>query len=194
MQGAWFGSCPANLAPARENAGKSCALEKAISLVATAGRNGLDVARVTEWKEVAVRYWRRLSVGDIMSSPAFSLRSDATLDDAQMEMAVRGIRHIPIVDAQGHLLGILSERDAFKALAAPGRPRTLTVGQCMQRRVQAVSEDSPVYEAVARMLRDHVGSLPVVGAGDCVVGIMTATDALRLCYDALVEHEPRTVV
>jgi CBS domain-containing protein len=135
--------------------------------------------------------WRQIRAGDLMSTPAVALRENVSLRRARLEMELQRIRHIPVIDHEGHLRGIVTERDLGRALARARPGARLNLGDCMRRRVLAVSADSPACEAVELMLRARIGCLPVIGRDDRLVGIVTETDVLRLCYDALVGHEPR---
>ena len=52
-------------------------------------------------------------ISDVMSAPVVSLRLDDTAQDAALAMSEHGIRHVPVADATGRVVGILSERDLF---------------------------------------------------------------------------------
>jgi CBS domain-containing protein len=52
-------------------------------------------------------------VREVMSAPVITLRGDATAGDAALLMADKGIRHIVVSDADGHVAGVVSERDLF---------------------------------------------------------------------------------
>ncbi len=53
------------------------------------------------------------AVGDVMSAPAITLPAVATAGDAALLMAQRGIRHVIVTDGEGHITGVVSERDLF---------------------------------------------------------------------------------
>ena len=52
-------------------------------------------------------------IGDVMSMPAITLPTRATAGDAALVMASKGIRHVIVLDDDGHLAGVVSERDLF---------------------------------------------------------------------------------
>ena len=58
-----------------------------------------------------------MDVKDIMTAEPLSIEEDAPVGTAIAVMAERQIRHLPVVDAQGTLVGIVTDRDAVKALA-----------------------------------------------------------------------------
>jgi CBS domain-containing protein len=100
------------------------------------------------------------------------------------------IRHLPVVDADGCLVGIVTDRDIRHHLFAPEIFReigsvtverllaSVKVAQVMSRPVVTVAPDDALEAATRMMLEDKVGSLPVVDRGR-VVGIITETDLLR---------------
>ena len=53
------------------------------------------------------------AIGDVMSAPAITLPGDATAGDAALVMAQHGIRHVVVVDGDGRVTGVVSERDLF---------------------------------------------------------------------------------
>ncbi|MFI8986147.1 CBS domain-containing protein [Streptomyces antimycoticus] len=62
---------------------------------------------------------RAVTAEELMSSPAVSVHTDATLAEAARIMAVRGVKRLPVVDAEGMLLGIVSRADLLKVFLRP---------------------------------------------------------------------------
>ncbi|AKH85778.1 CBS domain-containing protein [Streptomyces sp. CNQ-509] len=56
---------------------------------------------------------------DLMTTPAVSVRADATLAEAARAMARRRLKRLPVVDAEGHLTGIVSRGDLLKVFLRP---------------------------------------------------------------------------
>ena len=126
---------------------------------------------------------KRLTVEDLMSTAVISLKETDTVGRAHLEMHIASIRHIPVVDARDHVVGILSNRDLIRALAE-GRTQML-VGQIMTRAVRTVRATTPAYEAAEAMLAGKFGSLPVVGDDQQLIGIVTETDFVQVAQQAL---------
>lgn len=120
--------------------------------------------------------------GDLMSAVLISLRDTDLVSTAAREMTVSAIRHLPVVDGKGQLLGLVSSTDVVAALGQKGDPE---LGTIMARDLYTVKRDSPAERAVALMIDQKLNALPVVGAGGELVGIITSTDFLVVAYQAL---------
>lgn len=130
-----------------------------------------------------------------MKTELVTLSATETLREAVRLELQRKIRHIPIVDADGKLLGIVTDRDIKRALPSPltgqlAREEYDSVldetqlQKVMTRDPVSVSPDATLSEAVQIMFEKKIGGLPVVENGK-LVGIFTQTDALALCLELL---------
>ncbi len=128
-------------------------------------------------------------VSEIMSSPVIVIRADATVEEAQALMEERGVRRLPVVNEEGHLIGIITEGDlreatAIKATLNPYAPEAaekwLTVEEAMTPNPITVSQDTPIWQAAEILIEKKIGGLPVVDERKNLCGIITASDILRL--------------
>ncbi|MEA4854837.1 MAG: CBS and ACT domain-containing protein [Solidesulfovibrio sp.] len=129
-------------------------------------------------------------VGDWMSKDVVTATDDISMIKAGRIMREKKIRRLPVVDKEGRLIGIVSERD-LKA-ASPSSATTLDMYEMTyllsEMKLKAIMTKSPLsirptdtVERAALVMRDHkIGSLPVVDAAGKVVGIITDTDIFRL--------------
>ncbi len=125
---------------------------------------------------------------DIMTTPTFALSPSpsATLDEAARMMTSHGFTTMPVVDADGRLLGLLSEVDILRAPEPAGDPETgvmldsraRTAASVMRTSGLAVPAGTDVRELARLMTEAGVRSAPVV-AGRRVVGMVTLQDVLR---------------
>jgi CBS domain-containing protein len=126
-------------------------------------------------------------VRDWMTRKPVVVRPDAPIAEAVDLLREHRIRHLPVVDVAGRLVGIVTDRDlrqvAFDPLIreAPDTAATalaaLTVRELMTWGVLSVRQDSDL-RAAARLMRERkIGALPVVDDGR-VVGILTEIDVL----------------
>ncbi len=116
-------------------------------------------------------------VKDRMTSPAISVTPATETTPALRLMYVRKIRRLPIVDDQGRLVGIVTQRDLLEKGQA-----TTPVGQIMTPSPYTTSPDAPIVQAAALMRTVGIGALPVVDRGQ-LVGIITESDV----FDAFLE-------
>ncbi len=122
------------------------------------------------------------ATGELMSTSIIFLRETDPVSLAAREMALSSIRHLPVVDAGGRLVGLVSSTDVQAAFAAEGDP---ALGTLMTRDVRTVGRDTPAEIAVELMIEQKFSSVPVVAEDGVLVGIVTATDFLVVAYQAL---------
>ncbi len=125
-----------------------------------------------------------LKVADIMSTALITVRASELVTEAHAEMESGAVRHLPVVDDHGRLVGVLSDRDLLRAATAVERhaPR---VSEIMSPDVVKVGPDTPAHQAAALMLELTINSVAVVDEEGALVGIVTATDFLDLARRAL---------
>jgi CBS domain-containing membrane protein len=127
---------------------------------------------------------RTLKVGQLMSRQVVSLDRDDNIHLAMSVLRLNRIRHLPVVDAEGDFVGLVSHRDLVAAQAdVLARPATtaeafsVPVARIMRVGVWTVHEDTALLEAARIMLDHKVGCLPVL-QGKRLVGIITEADLL----------------
>jgi len=117
------------------------------------------------------------TVGQFMSTDLFTVRPDDLVDLAASVMDWRHIRHVPVEDERGHLVGLVSHRDLLRLLARGRAGEAVAVRQVMKTDPLTVTPSTPTLEAIEVMRARGVGCLPVV-EGTQLVGIVTAKDFL----------------
>lgn len=137
-------------------------------------------------------------VQEWMSVNPLTVATDTSLMHAYSLMRTRSIRRLPVVDEQGHLVGILTASDIEKVLpfvdhdanqvdalfTLAGR----TVDEIMTRNPVFVAPDDPIQRAARRLIARKVSGLPVVSAGK-VVGVITESDIFRMVVAEWGEEE-----
>ncbi|HKC63583.1 MAG TPA: glutamate-cysteine ligase family protein [Pyrinomonadaceae bacterium] len=120
------------------------------------------------------------TVGQFMSTDLFTVRPDDLVDLAANVMDWRHVRHVPVEDDKGHLVGLVSHRNLLRLLArgtSDNSAEPISVSSIMKTNPLTVSPQTRTLEAINLMRENHVGCLPVVEAGR-LVGIVTAYDFL----------------
>lgn len=138
-------------------------------------------------------------VRDQMSPHPFTVTPDASILAAQRMMKDNNIRHLPVVNPSGALLGLLTRTTLEEV--RPSKLSTLSVyemhyqldkikvREAMVRKVITVTEDVPIERAARTMWENKIGCLPVM-RGNRLVGILTDHDVMRNMIDLLGAREP----
>lgn len=132
-----------------------------------------------------------LTVRDLMTERPRTTSPDMPLRDAAREMLSAGLSALPVVDSEGGLLGLLSERELMRHLMStalltgaasrftpPGAHGRRTVRDVMTRQVLCVAPEQSVAEVAALMTNKDVERVPVVRGGR-LVGFLTRGDIVR---------------
>jgi acetoin utilization protein AcuB len=131
-----------------------------------------------------------MQVKDLMSRQVLTIGTSDSCLDAVARMHQARVRHLPVVNRDGMLVGIVTDRDLRHHLFSPHVYKDLgaipvdillkavPVAEIMSTQVVTVAPEDQLMEAARFMLEEKVGSLPVVEEGR-VVGIITETDLLR---------------
>jgi CBS domain-containing protein len=133
---------------------------------------------------------RRQTVAQLMSTDLFTAHPEDPIDLAASVMEWRHIRHVPVEDDEGRLVGLISHRDLLRLLAQGLLSRgakEVTVKEIMTRDLLTITPETPALEAMAIMRRRKVGCLPVL-ENDRLVGIITAYDFLALSAEIIEKH------
>ncbi|SFR12585.1 CBS domain-containing protein [Poseidonocella sedimentorum] len=118
----------------------------------------------------------------------FSIRPQQTIHDAVEILRDKRIGALLVMDAEGHLVGILSERDIVRKLAdTPGKTLPNRVEDVMTRDVEVCTPDEPLLSVLRRMTAGRFRHMPVA-ADNGVVGIVTIGDVVNFRLKEL-EHE-----
>ena len=126
--------------------------------------------------------WREAyrTVGQIMSTHLLTVRPEDLVDLAASMMDWEKIRHVPVEDDEGRLVGLVSHRALLRLVArGQGGNEPVAVKDIMRRDPVQVSPQTPTVEAMKLMRDRAVGSLPVVEDGK-LVGIVTEHDLIAV--------------
>jgi CBS domain-containing protein len=126
-----------------------------------------------------------MTVAELMERKVKTVRSEATVAEAIVELADAHVSGMPVVDGAGRVIGVLSTTDLLTAEAETGDDtarRSLwentAVRELMTPRPFTVAPDEDVREAARQMLYADVHRL-FVAEGDQVIGVISTTDIVR---------------
>ncbi len=124
-----------------------------------------------------------------MTKGVATLERNDTLTTADEVMRLGRIRHMPVIDGEGQLVGVVSQRDLFRgallrSLGYGSRVEdrvleALSVKDAMTTDVATASPDMPLREAAQLMMRRKIGCLVVLEDGE-PIGILTEGDFVAL--------------
>jgi CBS domain-containing protein len=123
-----------------------------------------------------------------MTERVFTLRATDDLEALYDLMDQHHVRHVPVVDRDGDLVGLVTQRDLARSVLGAQDLLPLSVQQEILRRrsvreimateVETVEPDADLKTAAEMLLEDKIGCLPVV-EGEHLVGILTESDFVR---------------
>ena len=130
------------------------------------------------------------TIGQFMSTDLFTVNPDDLIDFAASVMDWRHVRHVPVEDGEGRLVGLVTHRGVLRMISSGNRgakPEPVTVRDVMVVDPVTVSPSTSSLEAMEIMQRHRIGCLPVV-EGDQLVGIVTSYDFLEASARLFKKH------
>ena len=122
-----------------------------------------------------------------------TISQERTVTDALHVLKERGIGALIVTGPTPPLVGIFSERDVVRALAARGEEALgLQVAELMSTDVTTCDESATVIELMGLMTERHIRHVPVVQDGS-LVGMISIGDVVKARFDEL-EHEKKDLL
>jgi CBS domain-containing protein len=129
-------------------------------------------------------------VRDVMKAPALTVAPTASLKEAARTMHERGVRRLPVVDADGRLVGVIGRLDIFERIVSGFASRTAphgvklpqehrTVAEIMDPSVPEVAGSTPLLEVVEKLAASDLKRVVVTDEQGHLAGIITDTDVVR---------------
>ena len=105
---------------------------------------------------------------------------DTTVHAAILQMAEKRRAAVVIVDGEGRLLGIFTERDLLRRVAVPGRdPRQTRLGEVMTPNPETLAPTDLIAYAISRLHQASYRTIPLIDAAGRPIGIMTVNDIVQ---------------
>lgn len=137
---------------------------------------------VHEWSDAHVESTEDVrdsyrTVGQFMSTDLFTVHPEDLIDLAASVMDWEHLRHVPVEDHEGHLVGLVTHRMLLRQVSQGQAGRPVAVREIMNPTPVTISPDVTTIEALRLMRGKRLGCLPVVQDGK-LVGIVTESDIL----------------
>ncbi len=139
-----------------------------------------------------------IKIDEFMTEKPYTLRENDSLSDARKIMTERHIRHIPITDADDHLLGLVTQRDVLAATAPGSAQQTksapheadadIMLSDIMIRDISVIHRTDSLRQAALYLQSHKYGCLPVL-ASNRLVGIITDSDFIDIAINLLEQVE-----
>jgi len=135
------------------------------------------VERVTREPSFKPMRQREVKVVRSVMTPILTINPETTIEEASKIMIQKGINHLPVVNENEELIGIVTSWDVAKAVATG---RIGKVADIMTKKVITAFPDDPVEVAARKMEKHGISALPVVDGKKHVLGLVTSEDLSRL--------------
>jgi len=139
-----------------------------------------------------------INIDEIMTTDPCTLRGTDTINEARQIMTEKHIRHIPIIDSENHVLGLVTQRDVLAATGpvllpsdksdSVGANADIKLSEIMIRNVRVVHQSDSLRQAAVYLQAHKYGCLPVV-SDDFLVGIITDSDFIAIAINLLEQAE-----
>jgi len=127
-----------------------------------------------------------MQVRDVLKTKGgrvISIDPEATVSEAIARLVQNNIGSLPVVDAEGHLVGIFSERDALRGIHNHGEGFGRThVAEVMSGNPITCDLDDEVNEVMGKMSERRIAKVPVMHNGK-LVGIVSVGDVIKVLYE-----------
>lgn len=144
----------------------------------------------------AIEFAEPLTVGHVMTRQPVCVPTDVSAYDLVQLFHEKRFRHLLVVDGDGRLAGVISDRDVLRCFGPTGSPSreslaSITAATLMSVDVITIEPATSLAEAVSVMLTHGINCLPVV-SGRKLSGIVTSTD-IYLMLECLLRRVPADV-
>lgn len=136
---------------------------------------------------------------DIMTAPVITVKPDTLLTETARKMADAGISGVPVVDAEGKVVGVISEKDFLAHMGAPktgafmqviadclagggcvAMPiRRKTAADIMTAPARTAPPDTPVSDLSKQMAEQNINRIPIVETSGRLMGIISRGDLIQ---------------
>ena len=141
----------------------------------------------------------KVHLKDVMTTKIVSINVDAPFSQVEQKMRECKVRHVPVVDENNKLVGLMSQRDLYR-IHPPHRDEegnwvydqesldSVILKHVMTKDPFALSPDNTMADALPPMVERKYGCIPIVDKDRHLCGIITQMDILKIALQILREH------
>ncbi len=117
-----------------------------------------------------------------MSKNVFTVQEEKDFNYVEVAAELKNIRHVPVLQENGHLVGMVTIRDMLEHLSVAGASRFVPIREIMCRDVLTAAPETPVEDIAKLLMEREIGCVPIVD-GTKLVGIISERDFVRMARD-----------
>jgi CBS domain-containing protein len=164
--------------------------EKVRAIVAAMNRHESSQKPVHEWPLAALEKdvdWRASyhRLGQFMTTKLITVRPDDSMDLAASIMDWKRVRHVPVENDKGELIGLISHRSIIKKIVAGEREESVAIRDIMNPEPIFAHPQTSTVEALRTMREERISCLPIVDEHNILVGVVTEYDFIKLATKIL---------
>lgn len=130
-------------------------------------------------KRSSQRLEKAVFAKEIMQTRIHTVTEDEPLSKILELMASHNINHIPVVEQESKLVGLISYRTILKAISSRGTVDLVTVPEIMTKKILTATGNTTLHELSRVMVMENLECVPIVDAGRKLVGLITTTEMMQ---------------
>ena len=141
-------------------------------------------------------FWNKIKLKEIMTTPVISVKEDDHFSKVEQKLRENEIRHLPVVDKDKKLVGLITERNLYK-IKSPRKRQDgsmyydstvldrFILKNVMTTKVFSLHPKDTMVKAIHSMGNEKYGCIPIVDQDHVLVGIITQVDILKIVSQVL---------
>jgi len=124
-----------------------------------------------------------LHAKDIMNNPVLTISKDSLRKEAWQMMQQKNISHLPVINEENKIIGIISDRDIMKGTIIEDdkiiSQESASISEIMSQEVITADPLTDIRRIAKAMFYNHISTMPIISDSDELTGIVTRSDILH---------------